>query len=86
MAYEMFRMLSTYNLEEIEKEDIEKIITDCQWELTRRDRVVKNEAIAKFREAFDNLYNTGVTLSCWVNTEEWEGNIYIDDIDIFTFG
>ena len=86
MAYKLFEELSTCNLEEIAEEDLQKIMEDIHAEIKRRQYEQKKEAISKFKEAFNNLYNTGVTLSFWVNTEEWEGNVYVDDIDEFTFG
>ena len=60
MADELFDELSTCDLEEIEKEDLEEIIEDCKCELQRRNRVVKNEAISKFKEALENLIELGI--------------------------
>lgn len=55
MAYELFDELSTCDLEEIQKEDLEKIIEDCRGELYRRKNAECHEAIAKFREALTRL-------------------------------
>ena len=55
MAYELFEELSTCNLEEIEKEDLEKIIEDCQRVLSRRKDTECQEAIAKFKESLTEL-------------------------------
>lgn len=62
MAYEMFDELSTCDLDEIEREDLEKIIEDCKFELQRRDRAIKIEAVSKFKEAFKNLVELGVSI------------------------
>lgn len=87
MAYEMFEELSTCNLDEIEKEDIEKIIADCQWELTRRDRTIKLEAVSKFREAFTELIELGVEINFtyWSPHDCYNCTTNVDDVDDFNF-
>lgn len=87
MAYELFDELSTCDLDEIAKEDLEKIIEDCQWELTRRDKVVKLEAISKFREAFTELIESGVKINFtyWSNYDCHNCTINVDDVDDFDF-
>jgi len=62
MAYELFEELSTCDLDEIEKEDLEKIIGDCKRELTRRKDAECHEAIAKFKEALTKLEELDVTV------------------------
>ena len=87
MAYELFEDLSTHNLDEIAKEDLEKIITDCQWELTRRERIIKMDAVSKFKEAFAELMEVGVKINFtyWSTYDCHNCNIDIDDIDDFIF-
>ena len=60
MAYELFDELSTCNLDEIEKEDIEKIIRDLEGELYRRRDIQCEKAIENFREALSKLEVLGV--------------------------
>ena len=60
MAYDMFEMLSTCNLEEIAKEDITTIIKDLEYELRRRKDIECEEAIENFREALSKLEVLGI--------------------------
>lgn len=88
MAYELFEELSTCDLEEIEKEDLEKIITDCQWELTRRERIIKSEAVSKFKEAFENLIELGVGVEFTFFSRfsgEDPRTFYLEDVEDFIF-
>lgn len=88
MAYELFEELSTCNLEEIEKEDLEKIIKDCQWELTRRERIIKIEAVSKFKEAFENLIELGVGVEFTFFSPfsgEDPRTFHLEDIEDFIF-
>lgn len=87
MAYELFDELSTCDLDEIAIEDLEKIIEDCQWELTRRDRAIKNEAIAKFKEAFEELIDLDVKINFtyWSSYESHNCTTNLDNIEDITF-
>jgi len=60
MRYELFEELSTCNLEEIAKEDIEKVIEDLKGELYRRRDIECEKAIENFREALSKLEVLGV--------------------------
>lgn len=87
MAYELFDELSTCDIDEIAKEDLEKIITDCQWELTRRERIIKMDAVSKFKEAFAELMESGVKINFtyWSTYDCHNCTLDIDDIDDFIF-
>lgn len=88
MAYELFDELSTMSLEEICVEDLEKIIEDCQWELKRRDRAIKSEAVSKFKEAFENLIELGVSLDFTFYSpysDEGPRTFPLEDMEDFTF-
>jgi hypothetical protein len=88
MAYELFDELSTCDLEEIAHEDLEKIIEDCQFELNRRKREVKREAVCKFKEAFENLVEAGVSIDFTFYSpfsDEGVRTFPLVDIEDFTF-
>jgi len=88
MAYELFDELSTCSLEEIEKEDLEKIIEDCKWELQRRDRAVKIEAVSKFKESFENLIELGVSIDFTFYSpfsDEGPRTFPLEEMEDFTF-
>ena len=70
MAYEMFDELSTMSLDEICEEDLEKIKDDIETELRRRNRVKRAEAIAKFKEAFEELQEANVYLTVPIHCDE----------------
>lgn len=88
MAYEMFEELSTCDLDEIEKEDLEKIIEDCRFELQRRDRAVKIEAVSKFKEAFENLIELGIGIDFTFYSpysDEGARTFPLEEMEDFTF-
>ena len=83
MAYELFEELSTCDLNEIYTEELEKIINDCQNELTCREKVIKKEAVEKFQEAFTTLMKLGVSVECLHDTKRF--TLYQHDIFKFHY-
>lgn len=82
MAYELFDELSTMSLEEIYEEDLIKIKNDIETELKNRRRTKQFLAIQDFKEAFENLQETGISLTVPIHCNEC--SCYCDGVSVMT--
>ena len=77
--------MNTFNFSTMSDSEIQKLISDLRYEMTKRESEKVKEAMDKFFEAFNNLTEMGIKLTYTYEKDDELNTITLDTNGDFDF-